>query len=368
MPVIHLILTIKVMNLKSAKNILIFLMVLILPASSMTFSRILRRAMGLCNQKHYREADSLLSENISSLKGRDRYRGMLLLAGLERNIEEAKEIYRNITGSAGPVERLRARLELAKMHYSMSRYDRVTRILEIIPERAGHHDILEAHFYLGMSWKEMGGIENARYNFSRIDRGPFLYWSYIYLAELDMQEGKIESAVERYESIASEHYNPIAGFKLGECYEIMGERSKALKVYRTLASRFPGSPESTRAREKIQMIEYSKENRVRLSGREIEQGEAGEEGSPKNNTEISPYFTIQMGAFRLRENAIKLSSRLGENFEGVRVERFVSDGDIWYRVRMGNFAGREQAEKESKRILREFGYTSRVIPVDSHGH
>jgi tetratricopeptide (TPR) repeat protein len=308
-------------------------------------------------------------DNFSELQGRDRDRALLLLAKLETGIDKSKEIYRRIINSGSPTERLKAKLELAKIYYSLSDYNKVKEILHIIPERAERHDILESHFYLGMSWKELSGVENARYNFSKIDRGPFLYWSYIYLGELDMQEGKIESAAERYESIASEHYNPIAGFKLGECYEIMGQSSKAMEVYRTLISNFPRAAETPKAREKIQMLKYAKDKDWQTTEDQSVINETDEEEpSYENRQTASPSFTIQLGAFKLRENAIKLSSELGEHFEDIRIERVVADGEIWHRVRIGKFSERELAEKESKRIMREFGYSGKVIPIEKNDH
>ncbi|MCK4237353.1 MAG: SPOR domain-containing protein, partial [Candidatus Krumholzibacteria bacterium] len=184
------------------------------------------------------------------------------------------------------------------------------------------------------------------------------------LAELDMQDGKINEAIDRYETIAGEYSNPIAGFKLGECYEILGERAKALKVYRTLMRKFPISLEAPKAREKVQMMKYSRHSRRGKPQRKG--GDEGEyTGGEKEVLEsTSPGYTIQVGAFSERENAIRLAKELEMLASDVRIERIESNGRIWHRVRVGRYSSRKKAQQFAKLLQEKTGRSSKILPLD----
>ena len=215
----------------------------------------LRQIQRLFKLKQYSEAKRLLSRELPNLEGNSRGRGLLLLAALETDAERAAGLYRRVTSNGDSRESLTARLELAKIHYALGEYRHAVTALSRIPSRGRTEDRMAALYFRALCWKQLGESENSRNDLQAIDRGSFLYWGYATLAELDMQEGRIGDAIEKYETIAGGHSNPVAGFKLGECYEILGERRKALEVYRTVIRQFPESLEAPKAREKIQMIE-----------------------------------------------------------------------------------------------------------------
>lgn len=324
----------------------------------------LQRIKRLYRKKDYGRAMEALAGELPSMSGRSRSEGLLLLARLETDVDRAVEACNRVMAEGRSLDAFRARIELAKIQYALGEYANAAANLASIPTGAPSGDKYEGIYFRALSFKQLGDPYAARREFERIDRGDYLYWSYMALAELDMQEGRIDEAIERYESIAGGHYNPIAGFKLGECYEIKGERERAIEVYRTLISRFPSSPEAPKAREKIQMMRFAAS---KASGRE-ESEEEGDDGNgslgkgPEGAVESAYRFTLQFGAFTERENAIRLAEGLRGADGRVRVERFDRNGKVWHRVRLGAFAGREEAEEASMRILRETGYPSTVVP------
>ena len=181
------------------------------------------------------------------------------------------------------------------------------------------------------------------------------------LAELDIQEGRIEQAIDRFETIGGSHSNPVAGFKLGECYEILGERSKAGKAYRMVAHQFPLSLETPRAMEKLRYLERRGRANEKAGG-----GEARDVPYETGSANIvrGSGFTLQLGAFSERENAIRLAEELGSNVSNVRVERAEYSGKIWHRVRVGTFESRSEAEREAARLERLTRYTFTILPLD----
>ena len=75
--------------------------------------------------------------------------------------------------------------------------------------------------------------------------------------------------------------------------------------------------------------------------------------------ELTSRYTIQVGAFRDRDNALELRHDLQK--EHSPVEIVTSDG--WHRVRVGDFRKSEEAEK-LRRKLAARGLSAIVIPLD----
>jgi tetratricopeptide (TPR) repeat protein len=321
----------------------------------------LRQIRRLFRQKAYAEAKSELSAELPRLKGRSLSEGLLLLAKLETDMERAEELYRRIISSSGARHATTARLELARIYYATGRYESGIGVLSFIPGSARSETRMAAIYLRALCRKQLGETAKARRDLELVDRGDYLYWGYMTLGELDMQEGDIAGAVERYETIAGGHYNPIAGFKLGECYEILGESEKALDVYRTVLRRFPESLEAPKAREKIQMIDYYRRTRKET---ERQGGDEGGSGTEKSEAGVSgEAYTLQFGAFEERENALKFAEELRDLVDNVRVERAEHDGRTWHRVRSGRYASRDEAERAARRLQNRTGYPSKVLPL-----
>jgi tetratricopeptide (TPR) repeat protein len=324
----------------------------------------LRTIRSMVNRKEYAKAEESLREELPGMRGRTRDQAKLMLADLRTEPRDAVSILEDIIRSGDNREALKARVELAKIHYSTGEYHQVVRILDGIRAKGRGGDKYEAVYFRGLSRQQLGDLEGARRDFESIDRGDFLHWSYISLADLDIRSGRITEAVEKYETIAAGHSSPIAGFRLGECYELTGEREKALKTYMNVARNFPGSPEAPKAREKVQMIDSA----LKRTGRESKVG-GGEQGetpsavaaSPLNG---SPVYTLQFGAFGEKKNAHAFISDLESMIDDLHIEVGESGGSLWYRVRAGRFASREEAEEAALNVMERTGYSSKVLPVE----
>ena len=314
--------------------------------------------------KQYEEAKSDLKRELPGLSGKSYSEALLLLAQLETRVATAEPIYREVIAAGRTKEALKAKVSLAKIYYASGEYFQAINLLSELPSRGYSDDRLEAIYFRALCRRQTGDAERARRDLMLIDRGTFHYWSYMALAELDMQEGKIEDAVERYETIAGGHSNPIAGFKLAECYEILGEKQKAIETYQTIVHQFPQSLESPKAREKINMLRFARGSRRSSTGRKGgEQREAPEEDEAVRHAG-TPRYTLQFGAFTERENAIRLAEELKTVTHDVRVERAARSGQIWHRVRVGKFVSRQEAEEKAARISNETDYYGRVLPLD----
>jgi rare lipoprotein A len=61
-------------------------------------------------------------------------------------------------------------------------------------------------------------------------------------------------------------------------------------------------------------------------------------------------YTIQVGAFQIRENAERLRGRLSGRYESVMVLPFQSNDQDLYRVRVGSYKTEEDAEEMARRL------------------
>ncbi|HEX3036153.1 MAG TPA: septal ring lytic transglycosylase RlpA family protein [Thermodesulfobacteriota bacterium] len=71
-------------------------------------------------------------------------------------------------------------------------------------------------------------------------------------------------------------------------------------------------------------------------------------------------YTVQVGSFRDRENAFDVKSRLDGDLDDVRIETLNLSGETYYRVRVGRYSQRHDAEKVASK-LRRYGYRGNVI-------
>jgi len=322
----------------------------------------------LIKKRMYDEAENKLKQAVVNLKGRSRYKALLMLASLERNIGDVEKDYRKVINNGNAKEALEAKLELAKIYYATGDYNKVLSILKSIRDKKNSDRYLEAIFFRAQCYRQLGMTAEARRDFEKIDRGQYLYPSYMALGELDMQDGLIDSAIKRFETIAGEYSNPIAGFRLGECYEIKGDREKAVFVYKTLLSQFPHSLEAPKAKEKISVLTLGKNRTperpfIEESKESVERAPTTEEYH-KIASDSTAIYTIQFGAFSERENAIKLTHELSKLNENVWIERVEVNGKTLYRVRMGRFPNRAKAEREAKGVNSKLGLLYKVLPLD----
>lgn len=71
-------------------------------------------------------------------------------------------------------------------------------------------------------------------------------------------------------------------------------------------------------------------------------------------------YTVQVGSFTDRENALSLKKELDRRLSDVKVDLIELDGGIYHRVRIGRFSKKDDAEKLAVEV-RELGLRGRVI-------
>ncbi|MDG5813872.1 SPOR domain-containing protein [Chitinispirillales bacterium ANBcel5] len=85
-----------------------------------------------------------------------------------------------------------------------------------------------------------------------------------------------------------------------------------------------------------------------------------EQGDLKFNRSLGAY-TVQVGAFGDRENAIKIREKLNEDFEHVQIAEATVDNTTIYRVRAGLFSSPEEAQRFLDQSLKKAGFQGQVV-------
>jgi len=339
------------------------LVALAITVSSMEASGDLARAEALFNRTEYDRARQELAADTASLSGSSFGEAMLLFARLERDFAKAGTFYRRAMASENERAARNARLELAAMQYAAGDYRSALELLAAARGRGSDRDGYATLYFKGLCRRQLGDNSRAAAEFEQITKGEYASWSVLGRAEIDAEAGRLAEAVKKYEGLGNSRPSPIASFKLGECYETLGEPDKALDCYRSLVERFPRSLEAAKGNEKIQLLMQSKAKPK--EPRQVGGGESGEPRSSGAQTDLPAGrgFTIQFGAFSTRDNALAVSGKLEKILRGVRVESVEMEGRIWHRVRAGFYDTREEAEKESARAKDRLGLAGTIVPL-----
>jgi tetratricopeptide (TPR) repeat protein len=158
-------------------------------------------------------------------------------------------------------------------------------------------------------------------------------------------------AIAAYENVRREEPDgpgwwATATYRQAECYEKLGAPVRASNLYEELLVRMPESYEAAEAVARGQSLEK----------------EAGPEGEPAPPEEGEPPvgFTVQVGAFRLEENARGLGERVGgAGFSPVRVSK---GEDGLFRVWVGRLPSRESAESLGDSLGTVLGLGYSLVP------
>jgi rare lipoprotein A len=78
----------------------------------------------------------------------------------------------------------------------------------------------------------------------------------------------------------------------------------------------------------------------------------------------SGFFTVQVGAFRDRDNAERLRERLSAFYSPIFIQQYDSPDGIFYRVRVGKISGEDAAQQFGEQLRDREGFTPMVLRLD----
>lgn len=193
-------------------------------------------------------------------------------------------------------------------------------------------------YLVGMAQLQLQQPEEARRTWeSFLDQSPDSRWrpdAEAGVADAVWMGEDPERAIALYQAILNrwgpEH--PIAWrlqYQLGQAARQAGQWAAARQAFEALVAKAPLSFEAGLARALLQEAEFS--------------------------------FSVQVGAFGVRDNAVRLQRQLSQRGYSAAVDRTLADGRVLHRVRVGRFPNRAEALQTADR-LRQDGFPSKVVP------
>jgi tetratricopeptide (TPR) repeat protein len=323
----------------------------------------LRTAEELFKRREYDRARIGLAADTTSLSGTPLGQALVMLAALETSAGRAESLYRRAMTAGDTDTARRARFELAKIRYASGDYRGAVGLLSEVRGAGLGPDRDEALYFMGLCYRQLGETDLARAAFGEVTGEAYSGWADLGKADLDLQEHKVADAMARFEALSRRHANPIASFKLGECYETMGQQDKALEAYQDLVDRFPRSLEAGRGRDKMRLLAEKREKPT---------GDRSAASNPPEDTRLGQSldslgmirgFTLQFGSFEQRGNAVAAAAKLEKVLPAVRVESIVMDGRVWHRVRAGFYESRDAVQKDLARAQEKTGLAGTIVPL-----
>jgi rare lipoprotein A len=77
-----------------------------------------------------------------------------------------------------------------------------------------------------------------------------------------------------------------------------------------------------------------------------------------------PTFVVQVGSYRSQHNAMRVHKTVAAQFSNVWIAMAREGSETFYRVRLGHFHSRADAEQTARRI-QALGYATQVIPLSA---
>jgi len=251
--------------------------------------------------------------------------------------------------------------------FLQGKYDRVisesSRLID-----AGAHGREELFYLKGLSQTQLARFRDARrtfeYMMERYPKGKRAFDGYIGSGDAFFLEGKYAESISSYNDALSnfpDHKNAsICYYKIGSAYHKLGSEEKAKEYFDKVKNDSPLSFES-RMIPKDPGSSSGPGDAVSSIFRSV---------SPEGSDE-GGYFYVQVGYFKSRNNAEGLTEKLkrkgydsylSAQINPVRnsgISNGVKNGSTFYKVKVGRFKTRSEAEAEASE-LKSDGYKTRV--------
>lgn len=222
-------------------------------------------------------------------------------------------------------------LSITDVHkeYLFGNYEEAVRIAKDLRESD------ESLYYLGLSYIKIGDYPKARAFLRRLVRrfsdSLFYEPGMIKLADTYFLEKKYSKARELYLEIeqrsSSDDFMPAVLLRLTQIASRQGKWDEKAKYIKRIKSNYPKASEM----KFVKVLEA-----------------------------LGDFFTIQVGAFSVRKNALVLAEELKDEYFSYIVSEKKGDY-LFYKVRVGRFKNRYDAQKISSKLLNE-GYPARIYP------
>jgi tetratricopeptide (TPR) repeat protein len=277
---------------------------------------------------------------------------LLLLARTELLGEQSESYLREVLTQGNDDEaRAEARLLMCQYEFCRGRYLAASEAAEAWDRRPGGVGAYaEALWISGSSFLAAQESDSAQVRFRRIladfPESPWAVWAQLSLGDCLLEAGDYEHAILSYKRVLDYHRSseafPFALSGLADCYANSGDQEEALLYHNLLEERFPQNVESFEAA---------------LPGNAPRTPE--EQGKAERLAGVT--YTIQLGVFGVRENALGLKMRLEQQGYRARIQAKTISGKTYQVVQLGSFDSYQEALDLKKKLEAQTGEAYRVV-------
>lgn len=155
-----------------------------------------------------------------------------------------------------------------------------------------------------------------------------------------------------------------ASMKIADSYFLEGDFSKAKALYKEVEKKYPASNYKPVIYSKLAQTaekEGQWDEKKKYLGLLKEKYSLGNELNLADFGEVKEdFFTIQVGAFSSRKNALNMRNELSAKYDTYLLEEKKENYTL-YKVRLGKFKTRSEAEKIWGRLVKQ-GYPAHIYP------
>ena len=206
-------------------------------------------------------------------------------------------------------------------------------------------------WFSGCSFLAMGLADSALQRFDQVlrvsPRSDWAEWAQLGRGDCFFADQDYHRAVAEYELVLDAYrYSqafPFALSGLARTFARLGDPERALLYRNLLREKYPRSVES--AGELLQAEQPAEET---ATGRRAEDL-------------AGVRYTVQLGVFREKENALRLRARLEEQGYSVKIRKKIIGGKEYRAVQLGSFASHQEALKLKEKLESQTGESYRIV-------
>ena len=241
-----------------------------------------------------------------------------------------------------------ARITLGKYYMAQGLYLTARKQLQSIPDGSPFYP--EANYLAARCYLLAGEYEDAILELTKIIDSPggsaYTSWASLTMADAyyDIKEYR-EAERMYYELLKPELEDdiyPLALLGLVETSRAQGRSGDADQYYKLYEDHY---------RSGITLESYQEKSKVKSAERP---STAADESPDKPETSGGRYY-IQIGAFSVKDNALKLAGLYRQSGYDVYMETYIENGKEFYRILIGGYNSKQQAEFIQKRLEKAMG-------------
>jgi cell division septation protein DedD len=171
------------------------------------------------------------------------------------------------------------------------------------------------------------------------------------LGDVYFIQGDFAKAENCYAELLDTKLKPAVLFRLSEIYQKKGDDAKSKEYLAKLKDEYPASLEA----------KVNKGLSVMLQRPPAEESSVSEERSSFEEAAGTKVYSVQVGFFSSKENALNFKEKLAKKDFPAYVEEVEAEGKLSYRVKVGKLGSLREA-LELQKQLSQAGYPTKVCP------